>query len=28
MSGINLICQAHGKPIVAHPAWETFLKNI
>jgi glyoxylase-like metal-dependent hydrolase (beta-lactamase superfamily II) len=20
MSGINLICQAHGKPIVAHPA--------
>ncbi|GMO13385.1 MAG: MBL fold metallo-hydrolase [Mycoplasmoidaceae bacterium] len=28
MSKINLICQSHGKPIEAHPAWETFIKTL
>jgi hypothetical protein len=28
MSNVNLICQGHGKPIVAHPAWENFIKTV
>jgi glyoxylase-like metal-dependent hydrolase (beta-lactamase superfamily II) len=28
MSNIKLICQGHGKPIAAHPAWENFIQTI
>jgi hypothetical protein len=28
MKDINLICPGHGKPINAHPAWESFISNL
>jgi len=28
MSKIEYVCQSHGKPLPAHPAWEEFIKTI